>query len=134
MNIENIRQLIEVIEAQEEQKSDYALGGFCMAFYQFNCGCPACIGGWSAFLQNDRYPIDKDVDIPYFAAVWLGIDEGWATHNLFNPPKYNLYHLKKDRAILALQRLMEAGENYRNLTQEDLWAILPAHDDSQDNR
>jgi hypothetical protein len=99
--------------------------GFNMSRYRDECDTPCCIAGHAVAMYNGGKCIEADEPACFIASKILGLEEIWARWRLFTPSSHDLgCHLEEvtpDRAILALTRMLNAGDDYLFLDVKDLW-------------
>lgn len=109
MNVENIKQVIEVIKAEDTYFSMEAYG--VPVDGNADCCTASCICGWANVLANPTQDALNYFEISdkKTAAEWLGIDDDRAW-DLFLANGLPLEWISRNDAIITLEKLIETGE------------------------
>lgn len=139
MNVERIKKVqAHIAETVHlvDSCAPHANNFFNMNRYSFRvkgsaCGTPACIAGWAYHFReldagrkarnSPRIKPSEFHLVPRHASDWMDLNFRWALLNLFEPLNLDLDSLTPARAVLALQRILDAGEDHINLTWRELW-------------
>lgn len=121
---DNVAKLVETLKTTRLNADRFTTdpNSFCMNLNIYECGAPACIAGWAAFLCIDRQSIDEKWDVERIASAWLGLDHEWAMRSIFHPKisaDYNL--IEPSQAVAALEMVLNSGADYLNLEPYVLW-------------
>ena len=123
MNKERVLALAALIEMQPHDNSADAESGFGMSNWFHNCGTPSCIAGFARTMAEAESSLNYN-PTRLVAADYLGLDSTWCLR-LFTPSIYPRpwSNITPAMAATALRRIADAGDDYINLTERDLWSF-----------
>lgn len=115
MNKDRLALLADTIEVLEHKPDYTKSGGFCLNFWKFSCGAPACNAGWAEHLawQDESFNLKAVawLGTQEIAQRWLEISEEEA-FRLFTPhlPNDELYEdVTPQRSAAVIRRFIETG-------------------------
>lgn len=104
MNIERINALADLIEKQQHNTGNNPEGhAFKMTAFEYSCGTPACICGWTNSTAGR-----KDLDDYEYAGKWLGLEEDEESELFF--PHKEWATITPASAARTLRHLAKTGD------------------------